>query len=272
MKKQSGFTLIEMLVIAPIVILAIGAFITAVISLTGEVLSSRATNVLIYSVQDALNRIDHDVKLSTAFLAENNITPQNGQGSGDNTTAFVNVGGPTGTVLILDMVAVTGNPATAGSDIVYLADQPNACGSSSVTSNVAMNINVVYFVKNDPVSGVSSLWRRTIMPSNYASAGCSKPWERPSCVPGYNPGTYTFCKTNDVKLIEGVSSSGFSISYFSDPLSSSANSVASDSGQSAANRGAALLTTPTIDITISASQTVAGRTISQTSSLRTSQL
>ena len=35
---QKGFTLIEMLVVAPVVILTIGAFLTVIISMTGEVL------------------------------------------------------------------------------------------------------------------------------------------------------------------------------------------------------------------------------------------
>ena len=59
---QQGFTLIEMLVIAPIVVLAIGAFLTVIISMTGEVLASRGANTLTYNIQDALNRIDQDVK------------------------------------------------------------------------------------------------------------------------------------------------------------------------------------------------------------------
>ena len=64
---SKGFTLVEMMVIAPIVILLIGAFIAAIVGLTGEVMSSRGSNVVAYDLQDALNRIEEDVKLSTSY-------------------------------------------------------------------------------------------------------------------------------------------------------------------------------------------------------------
>ena len=51
-----GFTLVEMMVIAPIVILAIGAFITLIVNLTGEIMSSRGSNMVTYNVQNALNQ------------------------------------------------------------------------------------------------------------------------------------------------------------------------------------------------------------------------
>lgn len=272
-KRQSGFTLIEMLVIAPIVILAIGAFIVAVVSLTGEVLSSRASNVLTFSVQDAFNRIEQDVKLSNNFVAENSFNVTAAQGSGDNTTKFVNVGGPNGNTLILNMIAISGNPASSTSNIVYLANQPNACTSPTYVNNNPLTIDVVYFIKND-ANGNSSLWRRTIMPSNYdtQSARCSTLWERPSCSPGYNPATYPFCKTNDIKLVEGVPTTGFTINYYTDSSSTSPNTVAVDTGQSVANRNAAFLTLNSVEVTISASQTVAGRQATHSATLRVTRL
>lgn len=48
--QNRGFTLVEIMVISPIIILAIGAFIAMIITMTGEVLSSRAANMLAYDV------------------------------------------------------------------------------------------------------------------------------------------------------------------------------------------------------------------------------
>jgi len=79
-KFTRGFTIIEMLVIAPIVILTIGAFVTAIVNMTGDVLASRVTNVLTYNIQDALSRIEEDVKQSTSFIAGNNVTITSPQG------------------------------------------------------------------------------------------------------------------------------------------------------------------------------------------------
>ncbi|MFZ2126160.1 MAG: type II secretion system protein [Candidatus Microsaccharimonas sp.] len=264
---QRGFTLIEMLVIAPIVILAIGAFLTVIISMTGEVLSSRASNVLTYNVQDALNRIEQDVKLSTTFLATNNITLVAGEAQGYNNdaTAFTNVGGTSGTSLILNTLATTGNPLATTSGIVYQKDKPNACGDSRVADNTPMSINIVYFVKNN------TLWRRTIMPSNYTSLSvyCVAPWQQPSCAPGY---TAVFCKTEDIKLVEGVTAANFNVSYYNSAASTAVNTVASDTLVSIGERGTALQSLSTASVAINASQNVAGRTIERSAVVRVSRL
>lgn len=277
--RQAGFTLIEIMVIAPIVILAIGAFVTVIISMTGEVLASRGSNALTYDVQDAMNRIEQDVKLSTTFLAQNDLTLSNGQGYDNGTTKFTNAdgatgGGTNGTALILKMLVTNGNPVSTTTGIVYLANQPNACASSEVQANTPMTLNVVYFVKNDPANNnIPTLWRRTIMPSNYTNGSdrCSTPWQQPSCLPGYNPAVLTFCKTNDVKLVSGVATSGFFVEYFSSAASTTPNTSAS-SAASITDRNLALASTPTVGISINASRSIAGRTIERSASLRATRL
>lgn len=264
---QRGFTLIEMLVIAPIVILAIGAFLTVIISMTGEVLSSRGSNVLTYNVQDALNRIEQDVKLSTTFLATNSIplVASEAQGYNNDATAFTNVGGTSGTSLILNTLATTDNPLATTSGIVYQKDKPNACDDSRVSDNTPMSSNIVYFVKGD------TLWRRTIMPSNYANLAiyCAAPWQRPSCAPGY---TAVFCKTEDIKLVEGVTATNFSVNYYSSAGSTTVDTVASDPNATLAARSTALQSLSTVGVAINASQNVAGRTIERSASVRVSRL
>lgn len=265
--NQKGFTLIEMLVIAPIVILAIGAFLTVIITMVGEVLASRASNALTYNVQDAMNRIEQDVKLSTTFLATNNVTLTAGeaQGYNDDATNFTNVGGTSGTSIILNMLVTNGNPLSTSSAIVYLNNTPNSCGSTEIKNNKPMTMNVVYFVKDD------TLWRRSIMPSNYASTSvrCGVPWQQPSCAPGY---TSVFCTTNDIKLVDGVSSSGLSVQYFTATDSTSPSATASDTSASVANRNTALQSTPTVSVSINAEQSVAGRSIERSATLRATRL
>jgi competence protein ComGC len=265
---QQGFTLIEMLVIAPIVVLAIGAFLTVIISMTGEVLSSRGANTLAYNVQDALNRIDQDVRLSTTFLATNNITLTAGEAQGYNNDAtnFTNVGGTSGRSLILNSLATNDNPTALTSGLVYLTDKPNTCASNRVQDNTPMSINIVYFVKDN------TLWRRTIMPSNYAagtSVYCSAPWQQPSCAPGY---TAVFCKTNDIKLVEGIGETGFRLQYFTSANATSANATASNTAASVPARGTALQSLSTVSVSIIASQNIAGRDVERSGTLRSTRL
>jgi Tfp pilus assembly protein PilE len=272
---SKGFTLVEMMVIAPIVILLIGAFIAAIVGLTGEVMSSRGSNVVAYDVQDALNRIEEDVKLSTGYLATNSIkftatpAPANPQGYGANGsyTDFTNAGGANGTALILNTLVTNGNPLSITTSSIYLANKPNDCGDPTLyTKNTPMTANVIYYTYN------GSLWRRIVMPKNYTVAaercGSAAPWQQPSCQPGYSS---TYCKTNDIKLIEGVAASDFIVQYFSS-ASGTAASTPAVTGADLNARNTALQSTPTVSVSIIARKSIAGRDIERSGTLRATRL
>lgn len=264
---QEGFTLIEMLVIAPIVILTIGAFLTVIINMTGDVLASRASNTLSYNVQDALDRIEQDVKMSNGFLATNNVMGTN-QGYNDDATNFTNVGGASGTSLILNAVATTTNPVSANSSYVYLKNKPNDC--SAPQNNVPFTYNIVYYIKNN------TLYRRTIMPTNYndtTNTVCATPWQQPSCSPTFMDAQSgsVFCKTKDVQLVDGVTPANFNIQYYNGEAATSVNGPASNAPL-AADRNTALQSATTVAVSIDAQQTAAGRDIERAAILRASRL
>ena len=248
-----GFTLVEMLIIAPIVILVIGIFVSAIITMTGDVLAIRGKNALAFNIQDALNRIDQDVKSSGGYLSTNNITLTSPQGFDNGTAVFKNADATNGTMLILNTYATTSNPLSSTRSYVY-----------TTSGNVPIMMNVIYYVKT--VNGVSSLWRRVITPLNYATMGSSVPWQQPTCVPGY---IASFCKTQDMKLVDGVSASGFVINYYTSaavttPIANAINNALSDT-----DRQTALQTASSINVTISATKTLAGRDVSQSGTIRT---
>jgi len=258
--SKRGFTLVEMLIIAPIVILVIGIFVSAIITMTGDVLAVRGKNALAFNIQDALNRIDQDVKASGGYLATNNITLTSPQGYDDNTSAFKNADATNGTMLILNTYATTANPLSSTRNFIYTTS-PNACNSALVSQNQKVAMNIIYFVKNN------ALWRRVIAPSSYATVGCSVPWQQPTCAPGY---VAVFCKTQDMKLVDGVSASGFVINYYTSaaattPIVNAVNNTLSD-----ANRQTALQTASSVNVTINATKTLAGRDVSQSGTIRSS--
>ena len=249
-----------------------------IISLTGEVLSSRGSNSLAYDVQDAINRIEQDVKQSTSFLAVNSVVidatnQAQSADNGTNTTNFANTGNgaTSGNVLILNSVATNGNPVNTGSRNVYLSDQPNNCTDATLyVKNRPMTYNIVYFTKNN------SLWRRTILPSNYNSGTSTGPvrcgdpvWQIPSCAQGYSS---SFCKTLDEQLIANISSINFDLSYFVSAGSSSPITTAVDAYSSDATRATALKAATSVGVSISVSKTIAGRDISREATLRASRL
>ena len=272
---QQGFTLVEMLVVAPIVILFIGAFITVIVNLTGETLSSQASNNLAYNVQDALNRIEEDAQFSTAFLAINDI-PSSSTKQGYNDLADTG-----STVDFTNVIVSGGSPAslvikrsatnTNQTGLVFLANSPNSCADPNVYSgNTPMSLNVVYFIDASNV-----LWRRTIMTTDFDSPSIrcgSAPLQQPTCGVGYNAALRTNCKTNDVKLVEGVTQASFSFNYYANASATSPNASAVDAGLSTTSRNSVLATLKTLEVTLSATDTVAGRTITQSGTVRATRL
>ena len=261
--NRKGFTLVEVMIIAPVVILAIGAFLAVTLTLVGDAILSRTSNSLAYDTQDALNRIEQDVKESAGFLAENNFTPTSPQGVNNTTTKFANAGGTNGEVLILNMIATNGNPTNSSTRYAFLRNQPRDC--SQAQDNTPLSYNIVYFVDND-----GALWRRVIMPAAYANTttySCVVPWQQPSCSPGYSA---TFCKTNDVKLLSNVSEVRFR--YYIGTSNTAVNAVAANSSISVTARNNSLAATTTVQASITATQNVGGRNVERSGVLRVSRL
>jgi Tfp pilus assembly protein PilE len=252
--STKGFTLIEMLIIAPVVILAIGGFITTLVFMTGDALASRANNTMAFEVQEALNQIEQDVRLSGAFLAQNNFAPTTPQGVNNTATRFTSVS-VSGQALILNSFATTKNPLDSTRLPVYIPNLPNACGSDQIAQNQVMTFNIVYFVQ------ANALWRRTVMPSNYTTKACSgfAPWQLPSCQPMTTPPA--FCRVQDTKLVSNLQWTNFNIEYYDSAQATTANAEAQSA--TLATRQAALVNTNTVRVTINSTTYVAGRELSQ---------
>lgn len=256
--KKRGFTIVEMLVIVPAVIIIIGIFISIIVGMTGDVLENRASNVLSYDMQDALNRISQDVTQSGAFLSKNNITVASPQGYDNDVAAFTNVG-TNGTMLILNEYATTDSSQNPLRELVYVSNKPNSCSSSLVSSNSKLLVNVVYFVKDN------TLWRRVLAPSNYVSLACGTPYQQPSCAPTVTGG---MCAVEDTKIIDNIDTGGFTVEYYPNPSSDTKNTVVEDIGTSDADRQTAMAANNTVKVTLNVTRTIAGREVKQSGSTR----
>ena len=245
-KNSPAFTLVELMVAIPMVIVVLGIIIGLMITLVGNVITSNAKNQMIYEVQTALNQIEQDAFLSTSFLDTYSApTPQmksDSSGIYDATPAA-------GTMpdIVLNQLGTTKNPMDPTRAISYYA-RPNPC-SGEQAANDPFFIKVVYFVK------AGTLYKRTIVPLNNTNATpdgdtvCAKPWQRGSCTAGYaaNPR----CQTKDTKMIDGVDS--INVTYFNkqSPTVPLADAGVADS----------------IRITISLKRNASGDTYSHTGSL-----
>lgn len=253
--KKSGFTIVEVLIIAPITILSIGALILMIVALTGNVLKTRGANTMAYQVQDALNVIEQDIKLSGAFLSISNVTPVvSPQGFDNGTASFSNIGA-NGNMLILNTYATKQDPNTNPASLIFNKNQPNDCGESE-SNNLPLMINIVYFVKD------GSLWRRTLMPQEYSTMGCDVPWQKPSCAPGI---TGSMCQIRDTRLVDGLEdpNSDFVIQYYEStdsavPLPNAVNPAVASGDRQQAMRQAAMAR-----VSIHAKQVIAGAEVSK---------
>jgi hypothetical protein len=249
---SDGFTLIEILIIAPIVILVVSGFVALMINMIGDSLVTGTQNTLTYNTQDALDRIEQDTRLTTQFLATSDTLPSP-QGSNNNfagTAAF-----SSSNSLILGGLTTDQNPANINRQLIYYANQPNNCGSLQ-TYNRVFQGKIIYFINN------GTLWRRTTIPAYDlnstvdANTVCSAPWQRNTCSPGYTTGTV--CQTNDTDVMDNVAS--FSVKY----LSSAASTV--DLGSANA------LSANAIQVTITGTQTSLGKNITSSGTILTTKL
>lgn len=229
--NSSGFTIVELLVVAPIVILVIGGFIGAIIAMTGNVLVTRSANQLVYNIQDALDRIESDVRISGGFLTT--ITGF----SYDNPS------------LILNSYATTNNPASSALNIVYRSLSADSCSSPTDP----LMLNTVYFVSDN------KLWRRIVVPDDFSagifcdattnSVTSTSVWQKPSCATAA-------CISKDMLLVDGATSLIIDIKYYSP---SEPNNFLT-TPQPDANSG--------VVVTITADGSAAGRTFTESGTIR----
>lgn len=200
---RRGFTLVELLVIAPIAILVIAGLVAAMINLVGDALVSQQRNTATYETQAGLNQMEQDIRLSSAILSTTGSVASP-QGSDSGTAAFSANGTvnpdqsitlSSTTALVLRAYATTANPLNASRSLIY-TNVPASC-ASGYSTNTPLSYMVVYFVSG------GSLWRRTIVPTG--ATLCNGPvWQQNSCTTG--------CVTNDRLVVSNVSS--VAITYY----------------------------------------------------------
>lgn len=261
--RESGFTLVEVAVIAPFIMLTIGLFIAAIILLTGNVLASRTSNQVMYQAQDALDVIERDIRLSGAFLPQNNFAVATPQGSGNNATRFNSIVSGRDN-LVLNVIATNRAPESTSRSPVYRANAPHACNSPHVQQNQVLTVNYVYFVSND------SLWRRTVVPPDYRNDNyclSGRPYQLPSCQPGR---TNAICSIDDTELISGVDSVQFGVQYYNSASDTSPNNSARNTNIT--TRTNAMQSVNVAEVTISIETRVAGRSVEYTGSVRAARI
>lgn len=268
--KSHGFTLVEVLVIAPIVILTIGAFVGVMVNLTGEVLKTQAQNNAVQRTQDTLDTIERDIKLSGAYLAGNELvapSPQSYTDGGAGVNHFTNVTTdstkPIKNMLILRTFATDKNPIDSARQPVYTNQPSGSCDAANKTTNKLQSYNVVYFVKND------SLWRRTLLQTGRGTPDlCDTIWQRPSCAPTATKNAA--CLVNDIRLVDNITK--FDIEYFPNATATTPNTTATSTAATIDTRNDTLSGMDTVRVTIETTNSVANDDVKHSAALRATRL
>lgn len=265
-KAQSGFTLVEMMVIAPLVILMIGLFITYIVTTTGESAKQTDKNAISYEIQGGLNIIEEDANRAVAYLSSVTTTNtdypiSNKQGSDEGTAGY----SANSNHLLMKMPATTNSSFSDDRSLVYLNYPDSSCDTSTISLNDSLYYLVAYFVRD------GSLWRRVIMGTYGGHSLCSgyTPWQQATCSPTTMAGTPpTYCKATDVELVQNVSS--FTTTYYASADGSTPISAPytwqPDTGVNGQTPPQA------IETTISVSKSVAGSTVTDSATLRVSSI
>lgn len=197
---SAGFTLVEVLFIVPMAMLVLVVIIYAMSTMVGDVLIQRERNMMTYSLQDATDKIENDVKLATSF-AQNSNPVSSPQGVNGTATPY-----QSSSALIIRTLGTTKRPPDATRDLSF-SQYPDAsrCGSPSQFRNDIIVVTIIYYVQDN------TLWRRTVVPNTPACPGL-EPWQLNTCAPGTGG---TVCRMQDVRIAGDIS--GMEIRYYDAP-------------------------------------------------------
>jgi len=208
--SSAGFTLVEMLAIAPIIVLVLATFIGLMINMTGDVLATSARNKMAYMANKSQDMMVDDVH-RTVLFPNQSFTPQAPQGL--TSSVVLDANGTSEPIyngdqpfqikqynLILRQVATDKSPFDPARKIVRKANAPYACSdAANVEKNDPFLYDVIYFqtAKKIPPPAAPNAYyhrwfRRILFDKN--STPCVTPWQKPTCAKGQ---TGVNCKAVD---------------------------------------------------------------------------
>lgn len=185
MRRQKGFTLVELLVAITLAGIASFLMVTAVIYIYGTLLGEQTKSEMVRESQVLLNRISDDLRLGSQILETTTITDPNGDTNGPSNTW------------------VTSDPANVLIITLPATDVDNNLVTDSSTGDIIQHETVYY-------SREGTMYRRLLAHPDAVANGSV---QRTSCPP---PGAAT-CPP-DLTLLEGIENLLFTFYGYSDEV------------------------------------------------------
>ncbi len=165
--RQSGFTLLEVVIIIPIMILTVAVLVAFLITVYGNLLSKNVSLQLAAEAQSALFSMRDDMYYAVRFASTNQVdtTDPNAPSGGWN-AANQNA-------LIVYEAAYTAPREIAARQLVYKKDMPNPCNGTEIGQNQYSTNTLIYFVSG------STLYKRVLVPDQ--TKNCLSTYRLQSC-------------------------------------------------------------------------------------------
>ncbi len=264
--KDAGFTIIEIGIIVPILIVTVLILFDALFAMIRMSDVEGGKIDLTYNAQNAINNIESDIVLASLFLPsiDSNLTTDPYPPAANGGTWSYLGDSSTSRILIARLYSTTKNPLNSTRQPSFIGTPSTTeCNSSNIYLNDAQQYDTVYFVKN------GNLFRRRIIDT--ATSLCEGQYQKFSCpsqadLTAQGLGSRNgLCQADDELLASNVSS--FTVTYYgtkltSTPLEVYASGADPDLVSSAADA----------EVSLTLSNKVSGTDISYTAKLRMSKL
>lgn len=231
--NQSGFTLVEVAIIVPIMIIIAVSILAMLITLVTSTMIPNARGIIMQDQQKAFDNIESDINSSTRLLS---TLP-----SGFTDSASTDYASPPSGTTVLRIE--TFNQITNPNDTTGTKTIPAFMGSAPCTNTTVLTkeniapIVIVYFVRDN------SLYRRTLVDNTLATCGTKLAKQ-----------TCSTCSSKDLQLLRASSVTKFEVIYYS---SAQNDTITTDPTQAKSAR-----------ITITATLDTVGQTVEYTATIR----
>ena len=228
-QKSSGFTIVELVIAIPVILIVMVTIMGFLITLLNDFSAQRVKQSVSAAGVTAVQQIESDVKLSSAFLTKvdstnytdyywnsnTNASPSNKSGSWTFKGTPTQTQAPYIRTLILQTYATTANPLADTRSPVFIdpSSDGSACSSTNIYANLVLQNTVIYYVKNN------TLYRRVLtIPDSVTKrcGGADAAFQVQTCPSDANTKASN-CVINDTELLQNVSE--FSIEYLSSSIS-----------------------------------------------------
>lgn len=228
--NQDGFTLIEIGIIVPLLIVALLALFDSLYLMLQSSAVERTRLDSAYDIQASLSGIEKDVMLTSQFLATKDAAISDAYPPSSNGGTWSYLGDTAETrTLILKTYASTTNPEAQDRQPIFLNQA--GCDASNIYYNDVLDYNTIYFIKG------GNLYKRRIIETG--GALCATPHQLQSCPSLETLGTQSrdaSCKADDELIAKDVSN--FAVQYFDNSASTTPIDVYAASADPALLQGA----------------------------------